>query len=172
MIIFLGAMSAVGCGWLPGKKAEADSPKPKILAPYNIDRSRDYLTPHPQPRPQHESTDRELTEAEKEFGVRVESLRLSSGGYMLDFRYQVQDPEKARPLLERKAKAHLFHPKSGAWMAVPTPPKVGSLRQKTTEPEPGRIYFMIFANPGQFLRPGDEVNVVIGDFTAEGVVIE
>ena len=38
------------------------------------------------------------------WGIRIESLRLSASGYMLDFRYRVVDERRAKPLFERKIK--------------------------------------------------------------------
>ena len=113
-----------------------------------------------------------LSEAEKKWGVQVMSLRTTSAGYMLDFRFKVIEPEKAKPLLDKKVQAYIFHPQTGARLGVPTAPKTGALRQKTTDPEAGKIYFIFFTNPGQLLRAGDEVNVVIGDFTADHLVVQ
>ena len=58
---------------------------------------------------------------------------------------------------------------SSAWrLEVPRPAKTGPLRP-TNPPEEGRIYFMLFSNPG-VVKAGDEVTVQIGDFEAEVVV--
>jgi len=109
---------------------------------------------------------------ENKWGVNVESIRLSSAGYMLDFRYRILDPEKAAPLLSRKVKPHLVAQESGAKLIVPTPPKVGSLRQKSYQPVPDKVYFILFSNPGRLVKPGEKVTVVIGDFRAEDLAVQ
>jgi hypothetical protein len=48
---------------------------------------------------------------------------------------------------------------------------VGQLH-KAIPPEPGKTYWMAFANPGRVVKKGDRVNVVIGQFHIEGLVVE
>jgi hypothetical protein len=49
--------------------------------------------------------------------------------------------------------------------------KVGELRQTAT-PELGREYWMVFANRGKLVKPGQRVDVMIGPFRAEGLTVE
>jgi len=111
------------------------------------------------------------TGIEEKWGVKVLSIRHSAGGYMLDFRYRVLDPEKALPLFDRKIKPHLVDEATGAVFAVPEPPKVGALRS-TRKPQPGKNYFVMFANPGGYVKKNSKVSVVIGDFRAENLVVQ
>jgi hypothetical protein len=111
------------------------------------------------------------TPLEESWGIRILGLRLSAGGYMLDFRYRVLDPTKAAPLLDRSVKPHLIDQASGAKVIVPSPPKIGPLRT-TQAPQAGRSYFVIFANPGVYIERGSKVTVVIGDFRAEDLTVE
>lgn len=106
------------------------------------------------------------------YGIEVVALRRSAGGNMLDFRYRVIDPEKARPILDRRSKAYLIDQASGTRLGVPDTPKVGPLRQTAREPIAGLTYFVIFSNSGKLMRAGDLATVVIGDFRAENVVVE
>ena len=101
------------------------------------------------------------------WGVEVSALRLSAGGYMVDFRYKVTDPEKAALLTDLSTKAYLIDEVSGRALTVPTPPKVGSLRQSGSELKTGHIYFMIFSNTDRIVQSGSEVSIVIGEFRAE-----
>jgi hypothetical protein len=107
---------------------------------------------------------------EETWGVKDFSIRLASNGYMLDFRYRVTDPEKALPLFDRKIKPYLVDDASGFRFYVPNPPKVGSLRN-TRPPQENRTYFIIFGNPGKYIKPGNRVTVVVGDFKAENLVV-
>ena len=105
---------------------------------------------------------------EEQWGVEVVALRLTGAGYMLDFRYKVIDADKAAELFERANKPVLIHNATGARLEVPRPAKTGPLRP-TNPPQAGRVYFMLFSNPG-VVEAGDEVTIEIGDFRADVVV--
>jgi hypothetical protein len=107
----------------------------------------------------------------RQWGVDVLGVRRTAAGYMLEFRYRVVDPAKARPLFERKARPVLVDESTGATFAVPTPPKTGALRS-SNPPLAGHTYWMLFANPASFVQPGRRVSVVIGDFRADGLVVQ
>jgi hypothetical protein len=110
------------------------------------------------------------TQTDDEWGIQIEAIRLSAGGYMLDFRYRVIDPGKAQALFDRKEKPYLIDQASGAKFIVPSPPKVGPLRT-SNPPQSGRTYFILFANPGQYIKQGNKVTVVIGDFKVEDLTV-
>lgn len=106
-------------------------------------------------------------------GIHVEALRLSAAGYILDFRYRVLDPDRAAPLLDGKQRPYLLDGK-GAKLGVPDTPILGSLRQTSRN---GKVnlahsYFMLFANPGKYLQPGDRVTLVAGDVKLPGLTVE
>ncbi|MBI5443628.1 MAG: hypothetical protein HY900_20765 [Deltaproteobacteria bacterium] len=105
------------------------------------------------------------------WGVDVLAIRRTAGGRMLDFRYRVEDPEKAVPLFQRQAKPRLIDHASGRALAVADMPKIGPLRSSDT-PKAGRIYWMLFANTGSLVKSGNKVTVVIGDFRAENLLVE
>lgn len=105
-------------------------------------------------------------------GIKVEGIRLSAAGYMLDFRYRVLDPVKAAPLLDRKIQPYLLDEASGARLAVPDAPKVGQLRATSRNKViVGRNYYMLFANPGRYLRTGSKVTLVAGDARISGLTV-
>jgi hypothetical protein len=108
---------------------------------------------------------------EERWGIRVLGVRLTSGGYMIDFRYQVTDAAKAAPLFDRKVHPVLMDEATGAKMAVPNPPKIGPLRP-TGEAAADRNYFMLFANPGNYIKSGSKITVQMGDFRAEHLIVE
>lgn len=114
---------------------------------------------------------REVTRFKRRWGVEPLGVRWTAAGYMLEFRYRVIDAKKARPLFERKTKPMLVDEATMAQLVVPTPGKVGPLRN-SDPPLAGRTYWMFFANPGKFVKPGNRVSVVIGDFRAEGIVVQ
>lgn len=108
---------------------------------------------------------------EERWGLRVQSVRQSAAGYMLDVRLHVADAEKAAPLFSAQIKPQLVDLATGAVMSVPTVPKIGSMRS-TRKPLQGRGYAMLFANPQQHVKPGAKVLVIMGEFRAEALVVE
>ena len=56
-------------------------------------------------------------------------------------------------------------------LAVPAMENIGELRQ-VAPLEQNRTYFMIFGNPGGLVKPGGRVTLVVGNFRAEGLVVE
>lgn len=113
-----------------------------------------------------------LGNPEESFGIKILSLRLSAEGYMIDLRFKVIEPEKAKPIFDYKLKPYLIDARTGARFLVPDSPKIGSLRQMPKFPESKKDYFMLFANPGRYLKKGDEVSLVIGDLVVGGIIIE
>lgn len=105
-------------------------------------------------------------------GIRVESFRLTAADYMIDLRFRVTDPERAAPFFSRKTELQLVDPVSGARLAVPNTPKLGRLRQVARKDMPDRSYFMLFANPGRYLKAGSRVNLVAGDTHIAQLTVE
>ena len=103
----------------------------------------------------------------------VDKLRVSStsSGNLIRFSYRVADPQLATVLADKGATPYLLGQRSRAVLQVPVMDKVGALRQSST-PEPGREYWMVFSNKGNLVRPGDRVNVMIGQFHADGLLVE
>lgn len=120
------------------------------------------------------STELRLSEQshERQWGVRIEGIRLSAAGYMLDFRYQVTDSQKATSLFGKQINPYLIDEKSGAKLIVPSPSKVGPLKQSSYKPIQDKIYFVMFANPSRLIKPGNRVTVVMGDFKAQGLIVK
>lgn len=112
--------------------------------------------------------------AEERLGIRIEGLRLSAAGNMLDFRYRVSDPEKAAPLFDRKIRPYLLDEVSGAAFGVPESPKLGQLRttRRNSDAQTDRDYHMLFANPGHLLQAGQKVSLVVGTEKLENLYIE
>jgi hypothetical protein len=120
---------------------------------------------------EHTHYPREKTFMKRQWGVEVLFVRETSAGYMLEFRYKVLDADKAKALFERQTKPILTDVKSGAKLIVPTPAKTGALRN-SNNPHAGTTYWMFFANPGKLVKPGDQVNIAIGEFHADGLVVQ
>lgn len=115
--------------------------------------------------------DRDRVVAEEKLGIEVVAVRLSEAGSVLDLRYRVVDPAKAHACLSTHARPYLLDVASGAKLGVPDMAYVGALRQTAVEPLAGKVYFMIFWNPGQAVKAGQKVNLVVGDQTVAGLVV-
>ncbi len=106
-------------------------------------------------------------------GLQDVSLRTTAGGRMLDLRFRVADPRAAERILGRGARVALRDGSHGVTLPVPGTPTVGSLRQVAVRPEAGRSYFVLFANPGGRVGPGDAVALdldgrIVADLTVAG----
>ena len=111
--------------------------------------------------------------SESQLGIRMEGLRLTAAGYILDFRYRVLDPERAAPLLERKIRPYLLDEASGAQLGVPDTAKLGQLRTTgRNKVVADQNYFILFANPGRFIQAGSRMTLVMGDTRIEDLVVE
>ena len=105
------------------------------------------------------------------WGVDSLTVRYTESGEMIRFSYRVVDPQKAAVLNDKKAEPSLIDPQAGVKLVVPQMPNVGKMRQSST-PIAGRLYWMAFSNSGRRVRPGDRVIVEIGNFHADGLVVE
>ncbi len=103
----------------------------------------------------------------------VDKLRLvyTSSGNLIRFSYRVLDAELAKGILDKAAEPYLVAPRSNAVLHVPMMDKVGTLRQ-TPVPTSGQEYWMVFSNKGNLVRPGERVNVIIGQFRADGLMVD
>jgi hypothetical protein len=105
------------------------------------------------------------------WGIDSLSIKAAESGELIRFKYRVLDPARASQLNDKKAVPTLIDPRAGVSLVVPSLEKVGQLRQSGT-PEEGKVYWMAFSNPRRTVKPGDRVNVVIGNFHADGLVVE
>jgi len=105
------------------------------------------------------------------WGVDSLSVKLVESGEIIRFSYRVVDPERAKVLNDKKVDPVLISPERGLKLVVPTMEKVGQLRQ-SAPPEAGKSYWMAFSNSGRLIKKGDRVNVVIGNFHADGLELQ
>jgi hypothetical protein len=105
------------------------------------------------------------------WGVDSPAVKWAESGEVIKFTYKVVDPEKAKPLNDKKAEPVLLDPQAGVKLVVPSLEKVGQLRQ-SSPPEEGKVYWMAFSNKGRHVKQGDHVSVVIGKFRADGLVVD
>ncbi|TKJ34780.1 MAG: hypothetical protein CEE38_16605 [Planctomycetes bacterium B3_Pla] len=122
------------------------------------------------PEPAGNDGQSEWSRSEADWGIKVESARLSAAGYMVDFRFRVLDAAKAAQIFDRKVMPYMIDQTTGARFIVPNPPKVGQLRSGGNIKE-GKIYFIFFANPAKYVKSGNKITVEVGDFKVQDVVV-
>jgi hypothetical protein len=105
------------------------------------------------------------------WGVDSLSVKSVESGEIIRFSYRVVDVDKARPLNSKKNEPSLIDPTAGVQLVVPQMEKIGKLRQSST-PEAGKMYWMAFSNRGGLVKPGHRVDVVIGQFRAQGLIVQ
>ena len=141
------------------------------VKPVNAEPMKSHVTAALVTKSGHKHHPRDNTYMKRKWGVEVLFVRETSAGYMLEFRYKVLNADKAKPLFERQTKPHLTHVRTGAKLIVPTPAKTGALRN-SNPPKSGKVYWMFFANPGKLVKAGEKVNIDIGAFHADGLVVK
>lgn len=105
------------------------------------------------------------------WGIDSITVKYTESGEVIRFSYRVLDADKAKTLNNKKLEPSLIDPRAGVKLVVPSLEKVGQLRQSST-PEPGKSYWMAFSNKGRLVKRGDHVDVVIGPFRAQGLLVE
>ena len=105
------------------------------------------------------------------WGIESLDVKTAEAGEMIRFSYRVVNADKAKNLNDKRIEPSLIDEKAHVKLAVPMMDKVGKLRQ-TSAPEVGKTYWMLFSNKGGYVKRGDHVNVVIGDFHANGLVVD
>lgn len=105
------------------------------------------------------------------WGIDSLDVKSAEAGEVIRFSYRVVNADKAKNLNDKRLEPALIDEKAHAKLIVPTMDKVGKLRQ-TSAPEDGKTYWMLFSNKGRIVKRGDHVNVVIGNFHANGLVVD
>ena len=105
------------------------------------------------------------------WGVDSLVVKTAESGELIRFSFQVLDSHKAKPLNDKKLEPALLDSDMHVRLVIPSLEKVGQLRQSGT-PEAGKSYWMAFSNPHKEVKRGDHVNIVIGQFHADGLVVQ
>ena len=105
------------------------------------------------------------------WGVDNLLVQWTASGNLIRFSYRVTNPARAKVLNDKLATPYLFGQRSHAMLQIPVMEKIGQLRQTGTS-EAGKQYWMVFSNKGNLVKFGDRVDVMIGSFHAEGLLVE
>jgi hypothetical protein len=98
-------------------------------------------------------------------GVKVTLLGVTAGGGMIEFRYQVVDPDKASLLLHQDDRRPILVAEdTGATLAMLSRP-----HNHKAEVKLGGTYFFLLANANNAVHDGTKVTVIVGDVRLEHV---
>ncbi len=97
------------------------------------------------------------------YGIQVSLLAVTAAGGLIEFRYQVVDPDKADPLRhDLKLLPALVVEHSGATLVLSSLPHSHGRGTRL-----GGTYFLLFPNARNAIHRGDLVTLVIGDVRLE-----
>lgn len=105
------------------------------------------------------------------WGVDDLKVKWAESGEIVRFSWHVLDPQLAQILGDKKAEPSLIDPRAGVSLVIPAVENVGQLRQSGPA-EAGKSYWMAFSNKGRLVKRGDRVDVVVGTFRAQGLVVD
>jgi hypothetical protein len=103
-------------------------------------------------------------------GIDNLKVQQTASGTLLRFSYRITDANKAMALNDKNAKPCLIDQKTRTVLQISESQNLGQLRQ-TDVPVKGHEYWMIFSNKG-VVKPGSRVDVVIGNLSFNGLVVQ
>jgi hypothetical protein len=118
------------------------------------------LTPPPRPLPPAVSA----AEMAERSGVRVVRVTTTGAGGLIDVRYEIVNPDAASALHDQKTPPAVVDERSGL--------VIGQLlmgHMHKGQPKAGITNYLVFMNPGDGIRRGDRVSVVLGPARLEHV---
>ncbi|HVQ87165.1 MAG TPA: hypothetical protein VMT88_03190 [Actinomycetes bacterium] len=102
------------------------------------------------------------------YGIDITLIGVTANGGMIDFRYQVVDPDKANSVIhDLDLFPKIVAEDTGATLAMRTLPHNHSTTLKL-----GGNYFFLIPNARNALHAGSKVTLVIGDVRLEHVVVQ
>lgn len=99
-------------------------------------------------------------------GVKITHVAVTGGGGLIDLRYRVFDPDKANTLHGKRTPPALVDEQSGL--------VVNQTLMNHAHHGPykaGVSYYLVFNNPGNLVRRGSMVTVLLGDAEVQHVVV-
>lgn len=98
------------------------------------------------------------------YGINVNLIGVTAAGGLIEFRYQVIDPDKAdRMIHDVNLLPVVVVEETGATMVISRP-------HHAAEPELGGTYFFLFANAHNAIHAGTKLTLVMGDARLEHIV--
>jgi hypothetical protein len=102
---------------------------------------------------------------EEKSGLRITLLAVTAAGGMVDFRFKVTDLEKATKTLQTDKLLPYLTVEGSKVSLKPTPETLQNAKL-----EDGLVYYILYSNTGNLVKPGTPVSVVIGDWQLEPII--
>ena len=99
-------------------------------------------------------------------GVRITQVAVTGGGGLLDLRFQVLDPNRANSLHDATTPPAVIDESSGLVVR-----DLLMSHAHTGKYTAGETYYLVFENPGNWIRRGSKVTVLLGKAQVEHVVV-
>lgn len=99
-------------------------------------------------------------------GVKITQLAVTGDGGLIDLRYQVIDPDKASGLHDQSSPPAVVDERTGV--------VAHDLFMQHSHSAPfafGETYYLVFDNPGNLVRRGGYVTVLLGDAQVDHVLV-
>ena len=105
----------------------------------------------------------------QELGIKIVSVRLTAGGHMVDLRYRVVNQETFAALIKGRSTLdiRIVDPVTKRILTV-AETDLGKLRSKIAKPRKERVYFTLFDNPGEVIKQGSEITIIVNQIRLEG----
>lgn len=103
-------------------------------------------------------------EIEAAYGIRPVLVALTDATGLVDFRFQILDPDKAGDMHKSFDTLPHFITPSGKEIRLSRIPSHHNFLV-------GRTYYMLFANANSAVKPGDKVTLVMGNLRLENVPV-
>ena len=103
----------------------------------------------------------------EKIGVKIVSVAVTGDGGLIDFRFQVVDPDKANAVHDVNNPPTLVDEATGL--------VVNSLLMGHAHNGPytaGQTYYLIFENPGNIVQSGNKVSVLLGNAEVDHVLVK
>ncbi len=100
-------------------------------------------------------------------GVQILRVAITAGGGILDLRYRVLDPDKAIVVHDKDNPPAIIHEASNRTANRPF-----MHHKKARDMHLAVTYYELLLNPGEIVKPGDPVTVVLGGAKLEHVIVQ
>lgn len=104
-------------------------------------------------------------DVEEKWGIRVTQIATTADGGMVDFRYQVVDPDKALAMMDDLSTTPVLVAEDSGTLV-----NSAAMMANKHDLHAGVIYFLLFRNTDGSIKAGRPVSVVIGDLRLEHVI--
>jgi len=103
---------------------------------------------------------------EAAWGIRITNVGVIASGGLIDFRFQVIDPDKALAIQDPESYPALVDETSGKVLD-----KSGAHGGHVGVFRAGHTYYLLYQNNSSLLQPGSRITIQIGDVLLENVLV-